>query len=253
MDPDQPIWGLQSRGLDGVQEPLTTIEDMASWYVDEIRKMQPEGPYSLCGYSYGGTIVFEMARQLNQAGQRVSLLIVIDHATPKSNYYTVKFSLNLLINILRNIPYRAVDFLRLRPEQIIARLSRKVRNIVSHLKRSFAQKSGGSYQLKATDLIDEAGQFSEHVRRIIETNYNAIFMFNPLTYDGKVTLIRSRGGRLLCNHDPAMGWGQFARGGVDIHIIPGSHLSIFKEPYTRYLADEIETCILAARNEGNNR
>ena len=253
MDGDQPIWGLQSRGLDGVQEPLTTIEDMAAWYIDEIRKLQPEGPYSLCGYSYGGTIVFEMARLLKQTGQRVSVLIIIDHATPKSNYYTVKFSLNLMINILRNIPYRAVDFLRLRPEQITARLSRKVRNFVSHLKRSLAQKSGESYGLKATDLIDEAGQFSEHVRRIIETNYNAIFIFNPLAYDGKVTLIRSRGGRLLCNHDPAMGWGQFARGGVDIHIIPGSHLSIFKEPYTHYLASEIEACILAAQNEGNNR
>ncbi len=247
--PDQPLWGLQSQGLDGVQEPLLTIEEMASHYVDEIRRFQPNGPYYLGGYSFGGTIAYEMARQFSLQNQEVGLIAIIDHATPKSDYYHYRLSLNFLINVLRNLPYRAADFLRLRPDQVALRLTRKVRRYGKRLKWLLLPSARRSFQVNAADLIDEAPHLPEHIQKIIEVNFRAVFAYNPQQYSGKITLIRARGGRLLCNHDPKMGWGKFAQGGVDIRIIPGSHLSIFKQPHIRYLAEKIQVCLDEAQSE----
>jgi thioesterase domain-containing protein len=78
FDDDQPVYGLQAAGLEGDGEPDTTIEAMAARYVAEIRRFQPDGPYRLLGWSLGGIVVFEMARQLRDLGERVDLAAVVD-------------------------------------------------------------------------------------------------------------------------------------------------------------------------------
>src|SRR4030095_15337328 len=61
LGPDQPLYGLQSAGLDGKQTPHTTVEAMAAHYVEAICDLQPEGPYFLGGLSFGGIVAYEMA------------------------------------------------------------------------------------------------------------------------------------------------------------------------------------------------
>ncbi|WP_338861220.1 amino acid adenylation domain-containing protein [Mycetohabitans rhizoxinica] len=78
---DQPVYGLQARGLDGVLSSAPTIEAMAADYIDQIRRIQPNGPYYLLGWSLGGNVACSMATQLEQQGERVALLAVLD-ATP---------------------------------------------------------------------------------------------------------------------------------------------------------------------------
>jgi thioesterase domain-containing protein len=73
-----PIYGLQSRGADGVKEPDTSIEQMAHFQLQGVRSVQPRGPYVLIGYSLGGLVTLEMARLLSQQGERVALLMMID-------------------------------------------------------------------------------------------------------------------------------------------------------------------------------
>ena len=75
---DQPFYGFQSQGLDGTCDPLTRVEDMAALYVQNLRAMQARGPYFLGGYCSGGTIAYEMARQLSAAGEEVALLALFD-------------------------------------------------------------------------------------------------------------------------------------------------------------------------------
>src|SRR5271156_3255568 len=62
IETDHPIYGMQARGIDGLEEPLERIEDMADFYLDAIKKVQPRGPYILVGYSLGGLVVLEMAQ-----------------------------------------------------------------------------------------------------------------------------------------------------------------------------------------------
>ena len=243
LDPDQPIWGLQSRGIDGVQEPCTSIEEMAAHYISEIRAMQPAGPYYIGGYSYGGSIAYEMARQLQLENQEVGLLVIIDHATPKSGYYDVRPSPALLWGMLRNLPYHLADFLRLRPDQILRRLARKARVLLKRLPASAPRPAGQGRGVDAKDLIDEAPHLPAHIQQLIETNFNAILRYAPQPYPGLLTLLRAKGERLVCSHDYYMGWNRFAAGGVDVRLIPGSHLSLFKEPHIRRLAAQLQTCL----------
>jgi acyl-CoA synthetase (AMP-forming)/AMP-acid ligase II/pimeloyl-ACP methyl ester carboxylesterase len=78
MSYDGPIYGLQAKGLDPADEPLRRVEDMAQYYLDAIRTLQPSGPYLLAGYSFGGLVAYEMARRFQAQGERVAELILID-------------------------------------------------------------------------------------------------------------------------------------------------------------------------------
>jgi len=77
MEPGRPFYGLQAAGVDG-GEPLTSVEEMAASYVAALRTVQPEGPYALGGWSMGGVVAYEAARQLRAAGQDVDALVLID-------------------------------------------------------------------------------------------------------------------------------------------------------------------------------
>ncbi len=79
---EQPFYGLQQRGLNGLDTPHSTIEEMAGCYIAEVRKVQPHGPYQLGGYSGGGLIAFEMAHQLRAAGEQVAVLAMLDTPGP---------------------------------------------------------------------------------------------------------------------------------------------------------------------------
>ena len=78
MRTHRAIYGLQAKGSDGANPPLTRIEDIAQFHLDAIRNVQPLGPYTLIGYSLGGLVAFEMARQLSAAGKKIALLTMID-------------------------------------------------------------------------------------------------------------------------------------------------------------------------------
>lgn len=82
LGPDQPFLALQARGLDGRNEPFSNLEEMAAAYVRAIRTVQPEGPYRLGGWSFGGAVAFEMARCLRATGARVDLLALLDSWPP---------------------------------------------------------------------------------------------------------------------------------------------------------------------------
>lgn len=79
---DQPFFGLQPPGLDGQDEPLKRVEDLAATFARQIRAFQPRGPYVIAGYCAGGTVAFELAQQLERQGQPVSLLALFGSPHP---------------------------------------------------------------------------------------------------------------------------------------------------------------------------
>ena len=240
MDPDQPMWGLQSQGLDGVQKPLVTIEEMAALYIREIQSIQPIGPYYMCGYSFGGSLAFEIAHQMEQQGIGIGLLAIIDHASPKSDYYQVKYNLAFFSALVHNLPHRIADILRLRPDQFIARLRRVTTVFMKVLASKFSSKN--PTEIGATDLIDQAASMPTHVQNIIKINFYAIENYIPSYYTGTITLLRARGGKLFVSHDPQMGWGKFSKS-VAVKMISGSHLGLFEDSNIQYLAKELQCCM----------
>jgi len=81
---DQPFFGLQPPGLDGNREPLARVEDLAAYFAAQIRKVRPDGPYVIAGYCAGGTIAFELARQLLRDGAAVGVLALFGSPFPTS-------------------------------------------------------------------------------------------------------------------------------------------------------------------------
>jgi acetoacetyl-CoA synthetase len=78
IDTSHSIYGLQAKGIDGVDAPLDRIEDMALYSLDAVRELQPRGPYFLVGFSLGGLVTLEMAQQLIASGEKVGLLAMLD-------------------------------------------------------------------------------------------------------------------------------------------------------------------------------
>ena len=87
----QPFYGLQSKGLDGIQSPHTSIEEMATYYIEAIKTVQPQGPYFLGGFSLGSKVVWEMAQQLHRQGEKVALLALFDGTTRATNIGRLPF------------------------------------------------------------------------------------------------------------------------------------------------------------------
>ena len=75
---DQPVYGLQARGLDGSEVLPASVKEMAADYLQQVRQVQPHGPYHLLGWSFGGLVAHEMGVQLQQSGERVGLLAMLD-------------------------------------------------------------------------------------------------------------------------------------------------------------------------------
>src|SRR6202050_2222116 len=83
------IYGMQAKGTDGVDEPFDRIEDLAQFYLDAIKKLQPHGPYLLVGYSLGGLVSLEMAHRLIKDGEKVALLAMLE-SSPHPRFLSLK-------------------------------------------------------------------------------------------------------------------------------------------------------------------
>ena len=88
IDDKQRVYALQAKGLSGEVEPHKSVEEMASHYISEIKTINPDGPYALGGFSFGGIIAFEMAKQLKAQGKKVKILALFDSYVYPHYYYT---------------------------------------------------------------------------------------------------------------------------------------------------------------------
>ena len=94
LDPDQPLVGVQPPGLDG-SEPLRSIEELAAYEAEQIQRYHAQGPYILAGYCAGGTIAFEVARQLNEQGHDVALVALLGSSFPRTYRWAPRARLRL--------------------------------------------------------------------------------------------------------------------------------------------------------------
>jgi acyl-CoA synthetase (AMP-forming)/AMP-acid ligase II/thioesterase domain-containing protein/acyl carrier protein len=234
LGPDQPVYGLQAQGVDGSQPPLERIEDMASAYIADMREFQPNGPYQLIGYSGGGSIAFEMARQLHASGQQVGLLAVLDHSPYALGYDRPQWNLRFVGRAAANAWRRAPHSLR-----VARRMGwRKTRTIIqTRLKlttRTLLRRSESS-SVSAVDRIGNAHAESldllpEHVLHVMTALDQANRDYAPGPYAGSLLLLRCERQPFLCALWPDMGWSRVIHGEVVARTVPGSHREILRQP-----------------------
>ena len=238
LGPDQPAYGLGARGLDGIQAPWTRIEEMAAHYVQEIRALQPEGPYHLAGYCFGGAVAFEMAQQLRREGQTVALLALIEaswagHAHP-------------LRQAVRRVR-RRIAFERAQMGPLTA--PEQLRYLVGKATRAAVEQAAGLLERVAARrprLRPEVSSVERAIRRVETAHLVAIRHYVPDVYPGRLALFRHARPSARRHGDPTWGWGALATGGIDVHEIPGNRPTIVDEPDVRILAERLTKCLEAA-------
>jgi thioesterase domain-containing protein len=272
---DQPTYGLQTPGLYGDREPYTDLQELATHYIQEIRSVQPEGPYHLGGWCGGGIIAYEMARQLQHAGQKVALLILLDSAPPcAGNAPDHDDALFLLAGF-------AGDLLRLLGEQIPASYkSALLELLVSVMSASgnqaidanqvtmfmaylLAERQGSDMiavyeslkQLTPDQrwqrLVTRAGETQmdsldadlAHLRRlylIYCSNARAIYGYVPQVYLGKIALFCASDKEANTQREEASAWQKWTTEQVSLYSAPGDHYTMLKEPNVQILAGKLK-------------
>ena len=233
MCPEQPIFGFQARGLYGEAEPLDRIEDMAAAYIEEILERNPDGPYALAGYSFGGLITFEMAKQLKAMGKEVVMLGMFDTVVrpeitgDKWNYYKhlkrlgkkVAWNLGAIAkDPIHNFKYKSNT------------LSRRFKRFAWSMRNVGAEISDENDVNKNMQLLDQKNKIAfEHYR------------ITP--YDGKIHLFRAKVRRFWIEDFEFLGWKPFAKKGIVIHEVPGDHLNLFNLPNGRDFAKILQATL----------
>jgi thioesterase domain-containing protein len=257
LGPEQPCYGLQARGLDGATSPLNRVEDIARYYIEEIRTVQPAGPYRIGGLSSGATIAYEMAQQLRASGERVALLASFDGAaTPvhQPRHVNALYVMRFLANIASNAPHWLRAAARSPRNDVQAQVQRRLkvvrRTLVRLLRRGEWSRYPGQDMLmeEIVDVLglERAEDWPEYRRAVAENLHQAVAAYQPQPYPGRLVLFRARWQPLFSSHDPTLGWGKFALGGVTRHVIPGNHDSILYSPNVEQLAAHLTAHLTAA-------
>jgi thioesterase domain-containing protein len=202
---------------------------MAAHYVKEVRELQPEGPYLLTGYCFGGVVAFEMAQQLRSQGQPVALLAVLDAVGPGR--------LRSLPARVRRLGQRINTLARLTPRERCLAVWEKAADVGTRIAARVARLFGTERPM------DRA------MRNVEEAHIQAARAYLPRSYSGQVRLFLT-GKRSPPYGGPVARWSEVAIGGLTVCEVPGDHGEIVEEPRVRFLAEQLRACLDAVRPAG---
>jgi thioesterase domain-containing protein/acyl carrier protein len=210
------IYGMQAKGIDGAEEPFERIEDMARYSLEAVKEVQPRGPYLLVGYSLGGLVVLEMARQLTANGERVALLAMLD-SYPEIRYLSFMQRARLMMRLATR---RATSAMKLPFPEAVSLMLRPSR------RRTLTPRV--SYMPPADMTITPAMQ------RVRQSSYLALTRYQPKSYPGKVRFVRAAVPTAF-PANPSAVWRRWMTQ-IEVETVPGSHLEIMTTHYEHLAA-----------------
>ena len=228
---DQPFYGLQAQGLDGASAPLTTIEAMAGLYAKEIRRAQAHGPYYLGGYCMGGTLAYEVARQLKNEGEEIALLALFD--TMDWSKVKLPGPGGKLYHQGERIAFHVANFFRLDGDGKRKFFSEKVEALRNRLPvwrgMLMAEFGSGAAQERVLGAIWQA-------------NDKACLVYTPQPF--AVELADFRPMKQYRMFDlPGGKWERLAQGGARVVELPVYPAGMLVEPFVKHLATALRTAI----------
>ena len=238
---EQPVYGLHYRlgvvPTERYTEALTTVPDLAAHYIQEMQLLQPKGPYHLCGHSFGGFVAFEMARQLQDCGERVALLILFDTIVPDS-FKRLSLAQRILQH-WQSVRHSGTNYITQKIRGKAYQLIRKSKQSSSHRNTLLLEKPAPAIVVRA-DADDPGLQMlSDH------TQMAEKYLQELPTYSGKVTFFQALEQPLGQGWyiEEKFGWGKFAVGEWESHLISGNHKTMFHEPHVQKLGETLKSCL----------
>ncbi|MEU4776032.1 amino acid adenylation domain-containing protein [Micromonospora sp. NPDC023644] len=237
---EQPVYGLQAAGSDPGSEPLGSVPELARSYLEAIRRVQPSGPYRIGGWSFGGVVALELARQLRREDPAgVEQVILLDPIArgpskrdPVADNALLEWFFWELIWLERsgNAPVEAI------PDGLTE--EEKFDFIMARATAAGVLRPGSS-RASVRRLF-----------RMFSAHWEALMAYEPGVLDQDLTLVRASDRLpmvLLPMHtaagtlhtDPANGWARHTSGRIDVIDVPGNHLVLMEEPYVAEVARRI--------------
>jgi acetoacetyl-CoA synthetase len=216
IETPRPIYGMQAKGTDGVDEPLDTIEDMAQFFLDAIKTIQPSGPYLLVGYSLGGLIALEMAQRLLENGEKVALLALLE-TYPHRSYLPLGPRFQLSMRLVRH--------------HASAMMKLPARGVVPYI------RGGSEYRWKASQDPGESegnnfpvGELSAlAMLRVSEKAKSALARYRPRAYGGRIRFVKAAIS-LRFPENPRAVWADLLPQ-LEVEIVPGTHQGIVRTEF----------------------
>ena len=228
----QPFYCLQAPALvDPAAVPLTNIREMAARYLDELRSVQPKGPYVLGGWSFGGVVAYEMAQQLQSQGEIVDQVVMFDSFVPEASAEQDEATQRLLFM-----------------NELIGGRGREVAAALATLPEPLSQLEP---ERAFETLLEEAKRLEllpaelsqSHVARLYEVykaNIRAYYDYQPAPYSGPVLLFKATNTEDHLLALPGNGWDRYLTGPFRVQELPCDHYSIMHQPFAGRIADQMK-------------
>ncbi len=232
---DQTVYAIQAKGLLGDDEPHRRFPDMARDYLEEVRAVQPDGPYFLGGFSGGGITAIEMAMQLLAQEQEIGILVLLDSLPAE----------NVRLGAARRLRIQAQRMAREGVSYPLVWLRNRI--------RWEFEKRAARRAAPVRDLSPAEFRSGEIEKAFLE----ALAHYRTPVYPGKAVLMRPHhddwltlGGGLVMNprnrgqignHENR--FGPHVLGGVEVHEVSGDHDAMVLEPHVRNLSAKLRACL----------
>ncbi|ARN81988.1 thioesterase domain-containing protein [Methylocystis bryophila] len=227
---DQPVYSFGLPALSG-REQFPSVEQIAEKYVRKLRKIQKRGPYYLCGYSFGGLVVYEMALRLMEEGEQIGLLALLDTEHPsysqtlpsaqRTDYYHTylfhrlrKYGRNVIHGRIDQIVYDLFVLCRARCKKVAFRVFR-------------AASRGLGWRIPSAFSSNEL---------VLLAAWQA---YRPPRYEGRLVLFNAAGRAPEYKADSTLGWKTCATGAIEVHVTPGDHHNLLRPPHARDFGERL--------------
>jgi thioesterase domain-containing protein len=237
---DRPIYAFQAKGLDGSRELSNNIEEMADDYIEEIKKIQPIGPYMLLGFSLGGFIAYDMAKKLASQGDVVGFAGVIDSVSSAAKH--IRSPLRQILFNLRMSVIRPLYVSWLLLKEPIAGKKQFLKNKYKSIRFSiiFRLIKLGIMKEKDRTIAIEDGQpmfLSDNVEMAMS---EALEKYEITPAPIQLDLFKAGKATFYIPDGSDYGWGKFAQKGVVIFTLPSEHSQIFAPPNDKLFAEILD-------------
>lgn len=242
LGPEQPLYAFRSLGLDEDAVPYSSIEEIAEHHLKHLLTSQPEGPYRLCGYSFGGKVVFEIARLLEARGHQVAFLGIMDIHVDVPDYEKNALHWDDIRCITEldkvysgtlgeHLDISPAKLGSLEPDQRVDYFLEQLQNGGRAMSKDELKRILRVYQANL-------GALSQYTPQLLVST--PITFFRATKYDPQFEFLPDPA---MSETDPSWGWRPMSAKPFAINFVPGTHFTMLKEPHVMALVEMLTSCL----------
>jgi iturin family lipopeptide synthetase A len=245
LEKDQPVYAFQAKGLNGEPVESTSVERMASAFVEELKQFQAEGPYFLAGFCLGGLLALEVAQQLTEQGKEVALVAMIQSIAPEARrfkpsvlgpqrwWYRAKKRISVEMD---NLAYGGRAYFVQRSRDV---LERSLMRTKIKLDRMMGNRPRDPSRLSRLYIFESLGM----------AHKKAMDAYKARPYDGNAVVFRASKQLSGLMVDEWLGWRPLLRGNFEICEVPGHQQNLMLEPNVQRVATELSARLKAVQQK----